>query len=114
MSVETLLSVPLNVAVEAGYLAIRALKHLSVSVISADTPFGEESIAAQKLAEQIIDDIASVERRPVPGLDRARVDYYISKISEAVQTRMRDAVGIDAARGDALLAELRSDEAHRY
>lgn len=113
MSVETLLSVPQNVAVEAGYLVIRVLKHRAEQVVAADTPFGDQTTEARELAKQIIREISSAENRPVFDLDRARVDYYISKISEIVQTRVGDSVGIDAARGDALLAQLRADEVLR-
>jgi hypothetical protein len=110
MILDTLMSVPQNVAVEAGYLTIRALKHLSGSVVPADEPFGKESVDARVLAERIIGEISSTERRSVPGLGRARVDYYISKIAEMVQARVRATVGTDAERGDALLAELRSED----
>ena len=109
MIVETLMSVPQNVAVEAGYLAIRALKHLSGAVVPADQPFGKESVEARNVAVRIIDEISSTERRPVPGLGRARIDYYISKIAEVVHARVRDTVGVDVERGDALLDELRND-----
>jgi hypothetical protein len=112
MSFETLFSAPQNVAVEAGYLAIRVLKHRSDAVIAADTPFGVDSVEARKLAERVIQEISAAERRAVPGLDRASVDYYISKIAEIVQTRMRDTVDIDAERGGALLAELRTGEGY--
>jgi hypothetical protein len=107
MTIDTLMTLPRNVAVEAGYLAIRALKHLSGSVIAADQPFGKESIEARKLAQKMIDEISSKELRSVPGLGRARIDYYISKISEMVHERVREDIGVDAERGDALLAELR-------
>jgi hypothetical protein len=110
MIVETLMSLPENVAVEAGYLAIRALKHHSGSVIPTDEPFGEDSIEARHVAERIIREISSTERRPVPGLGRARIDYYISKIAEVVHARVRETVAIDVERGDALLAELRRNE----
>ncbi len=113
MSMETLLSVPQNVAVEAGYLAIRVLKHRAGQVVAADAPFGDQTAEASELAKQIIHEISSTEHRPVARLDRARVDYYISKIAEIVQTRVRDNVGIDAERGDALLAQLRADDGRR-
>ncbi|MEA2465508.1 MAG: hypothetical protein QOJ98_3255 [Acidobacteriota bacterium] len=109
MIVETLMSLPQNVAVEAGYLAIRALKHLSGSVVPADEPFGKDSVEARGVAERIIHEISSTERRPVPGLGRARIDYYISKIAEVVHERVRESVVINHERGDALLAELRND-----
>jgi hypothetical protein len=109
MIVETLMSLPENVAVEAGYLAIRALKHLSGSVVPTDEPFGKESVEARHVAERIIHEISSTERRPVPGLGRARLDYYISKIAEVVHARVRESVAIDVERGDALLAELRNE-----
>jgi|GEM_PF-5439362 len=64
---------------------------------------------ARALAEKIISEISLTEQRSVPGLGRARIDYYICKIAEIVQDRVRDTVGIDAERGDALLAELRSE-----
>ncbi len=109
MIVETLMSLPQNVAVEAGYLAIRALKHLSDSVVAADEPFGKESIEARDVAERIIHEIRSTERRPVHGLGRAQIDYYISKIAEVIHARVRENVAINHERGDALLAELRSE-----
>jgi hypothetical protein len=113
MPLEALLSVPQNVAVEAGYLTIRALKHLSGEVVASDAPFGESSLEARGVAERLIHEISVAEHRAVPRLDRARVDYYISKIAEIVQTRVRDSVDVDADRGDALLAELRAVETHR-
>jgi len=112
MTLETLMSVPQNVAVEAGYLAIRALKHLSGAVVPADQPFGQDSIEARALAERIIQEISSTELRPVPGLGRARIDYYISRLAEVVQARMRETIEVDSKRGDALLAELRGED-HR-
>lgn len=113
MSFETLLSVPQNVALEAGYLAIRVLKHRSEEVVAPDAPFGESSVEARDLAERLIHEISVAEHRAVPQLDRASVDYYISKIAEIVQARVRDSVEVDADRGDALLAELRAVETHR-
>lgn len=110
MSLETLLSVPQNVALEAGYLTIRVLKHLAGEIIAQDMPLGDVSIEARDVAKQLIREISSAERRDVPRLDRARVDYYISKIAEIVQERVRDSVEIDTDRGDALLAELRAAE----
>ncbi|HYI09947.1 MAG TPA: hypothetical protein VEK57_12885 [Thermoanaerobaculia bacterium] len=109
MALEVLASVSQNVAVEAGYLAIRALKHLSGSVVPADEPFGAESVTARALAQRIIDEISSTEARPIPNLGRARVDYYISKIAEIVHARAAESIRIDAERGDAILAELREE-----
>jgi|ERR1044071_2727445 hypothetical protein len=108
MSFETLSSVPQNVALEAGYLTIRALKHLSGEIVAPDTPFGEASVEARDVATRLLNEISNTEHRSVPRLDRARVDYYISKIAEIVQGRFHDFVAVDADRGDALLAELRS------
>ncbi|HET8799071.1 MAG TPA: hypothetical protein VFO89_15365 [Thermoanaerobaculia bacterium] len=113
MSFESLLSVPQNVAVEAGYLTIRVLKHLSGEVIAPDKPFGQASVEARDVAERLIHEISASEHRTVPRLDRARVDYYISKIAEIVQARVRDTVDVDADRGEALLAELRLVEPQR-
>jgi GGDEF domain-containing protein len=99
MPLETLFSASPNVAVEAGYLAIRALKHLSRSIVVFDTPFGDESDEARELAERILHEIEETEQRPVTELGRVRAEYHISRIGESV--------GIDVQRGDALLRELR-------
>ena len=112
MSFEPLLSVPQNVALEAGYLTIRVLKHLAGSVNAPDTPFGDESAEARDIAKNLLNDISVTEGRPVTRLDATRINYYISKIAEIVQTRVHDTVTLDPERGEALLAELRS-ERHR-
>jgi hypothetical protein len=108
MSLEALISAPQNVAVEAGYLAIRALKHLSGSIVAPDTPFGAQSTEARELAERIVHEIEEAEQLPLSDLSRVRVEYHISRIGEIVHDRMRKSVGIDAKRGDALLRELRN------
>jgi hypothetical protein len=107
MSLETLISASPNVAVEAGYLAIRALKHLSGSIVVPDTPFGAQSAEARELAERIVHEIEEAEQRPLTDLGRVRAEYHISRIGDIVHDRMRKSVGIDAQRGDALLSELR-------
>ena len=107
MPLETLLSASPTVAVEAGYLAIRALKHLSRSIVVFDTPFGDESGEARELAERIVHEIEEAEQRPLTELGRVRAEYHISRIGEIVHDRMRKSVGIDVQRGDALLRELR-------
>ena len=108
MSLESLVNASPNVAVEAGYLVIRALKHLSGTIVVPDTPFGDQSAAARELAERIMNEIEQTEQRPLPDLDRVRAEYHISRIAEVVHDRMRKSVGIDLQRGDTLLTELRS------
>ena len=104
MALDALASAQPDVAIEAGYLAIRALKHRSGSAVAVDRPFGTQSDEALVLANEIILEITTAEKRPVADLGRVQVEYYINRISDVLSGFVRT----DSKLGEAVLSELRS------
>jgi hypothetical protein len=110
MALEVLDTASGNVAVETSYLVIRALKHRSSRIAAPDTPFGEESIEAGVLAAKIVGELEEAEHRPLSDWDRARVEYYINRVAERMQSRVEAMVGgFDEVRGAMLLNQLRDE-----
>jgi hypothetical protein len=98
-----------RIAIQAGYLGIRVLKHFASSPRQVVVPglASEPSPAAIEAVERIVGEIEAVEGVAVSALDRKRRDAYIIRLADIVMKAATRGREIDFAGGIKALEDLR-------
>lgn len=106
-------SAPHEVATEALYFCLRALKQAGLAQESKkdyfhDTDSSRPSSASVKLAEHVLQSICAAESASdIDHIARFRIDHYIGEVARASDTISTRKGKIDLVRGSELLRKMR-------
>ncbi|MES2938576.1 MAG: hypothetical protein V4864_12900 [Pseudomonadota bacterium] len=106
-------SAPHEVATEALYFCLRALKQAGLANESKkdyfhDTDTSLPSPVSVELAQQVLQSICVAESAPdIDHVARFRIDHYITEVARASDTISSRTSRIDLARGAELLRKMR-------
>ena len=114
MNVLTLVeSEPRNIATEALYYCLRALKQAGLPNVSKknvffDTASSSPSREGIALAQRILDEIAKAEGEELDRIHRVRLNKYIQDVARATNALSARVEGFSIEKGSALLERMRS------
>jgi hypothetical protein len=106
-------SAPRNIATEALYYCLRALKQAGVPSASKkdyffDTTSSHPSTEGMTLAQVVLDEITKTEGKELDQIDETRVIHYMREIARATSALATRVDGFSVEKGSALLERMRS------
>jgi hypothetical protein len=106
-------SVPRNVATEALYYCLRALKQAGLPSESKkdyffDTASSSPSTEGVALARSILNDIARTAGEELDRIPRPQINKYIQEVARATSVLSARVEGFSVEKGSALLERMRS------